>query len=142
MNTLTAYAYRCLAVTLAVIGIVMLLTDGENMDEETAIRIMWLLGSVGVIMLFLDIIPSIFSWIKNDYVNHGITAATLVFAALTVSAFSEHTSTDPNSSESKMLMVIIFGIIMSAAYLLIWWLNKKKQEKEDAENSEEISEEE
>lgn len=142
MNTLTAYAYRCLTVTLAVIGIFMLLTDGENVTEEMAIRIMWLLGSVGVIMLFLDIIPSIFSWIRNDYVNHGITAASIVVAALTASAFSEHTSMDPNSSESKMLMIIIFGIIMSAAYLLIWWLNKKKQEKEDAENSEEISEEE
>ena len=141
MSTLTAYAYRCLAVTLAVIGIVMLLTDGESVTEETAIRIVWLLGSVGVIMLFVDIVPSIFSWIKNDYVNHGITAASIVVAALTASAFSEHTSTDPNSSESKILMIIIFGIIMSAAYLLIWWLNKKKQEKEDAENSEEVSEE-
>lgn len=73
----TLYVYRAMGVTLAVIGITLLISDGkniENLKPEQISGIFWALGMGGLMMVLLDILPAIFSWIKNDYVNHGIAA--------------------------------------------------------------------
>lgn len=136
----TLYVYRAMGVTLAVIGITLLISDGkniENLKPEQISRIFWALGMGGLMMVLLDILPAIFSWIKNDYVNHGITAACIVAASLIASVMSEHVSTERGSEETKVMMAAILGITMAIAYLVIWIYSKKKKKEEPEEESEE-----
>ncbi len=140
MNRTTLYLYRVMGVTLAVIGIVLLISDGksiENLKPEQISGIFWALGMGGLMMVFLDILPAIFSWIKNDYVHHGITAICIVAASLIVSVMTEHVSTDRGSEETKVMMAAILGITLTIAYLITWIYSKKKKKDDSEEESEE-----